>query len=468
MTDTKSDATRPHGLLGNGRGPVLLLICGGIWIHAADTTVVATVMPDAVAELGGLAWVAWAWMLELIGAIVAAACCGLLAARHGTGKMTALAASVFAVGCAVTALAWDMGGFLAGRLLQGIGGGAMVALCHIGVAALFPERLWTRAYAVVAVVWGTSALIGPLVGGLFAEIGFWQGAFWAFAAQAVLVVIAAPALLRRAAAHIDTAESGVPAPTLTFLVPAVLVIGIAGVVETWWISLAAIIASIVLLAACIVADRRSAVSLLPRQSLGIAHVAAGLTMAFLLPLSAISFSTYGPLLMQRLHGLTPLEFGYLAALESIAWSITALLIAHFPIFREETCLRVGGFIVVAAIAIFAAAMPNGPLELVVAAALLQGGGFGLCWAYVSRRVVAAAVTEDRERAAGALPTIQMLGYAIGAASAGVVANGLGFASTEGGGAAAHATAETVALWVFLAFIPTGIGGIVAAWRLARD
>ncbi|MEX0808755.1 MAG: MFS transporter [Dongiaceae bacterium] len=467
MDASEIEAPPHHGLLAKGRWPVLLLICGGIWLHAADTTVVATIMPDAVTELGGLAWVAWAWMLELVGAIVAAAACGFLAARYGTGRMTGLAAGGFAIGCMVTALSWDMGGFLAGRLLQGIGGGAMVALCHIGVAACFPERLWIRAYAMVAIVWGTSALIGPLVGGFFAEIGFWRGAFWAFAAQALLIVIAAPALLRRATAHVDRNASGVPVRSLLFLVPAVLVIGLGGVVEIWWVSLLAVLLGIALLAACLIADRRGPVSLLPRESLGVPRVSAGLLMAFLLPLSAISFSTYGPLLLQRLHGLSPLQFGYLAALESVAWSLTALFIARWPLVDEQRCIRVGGFIVVAAIGLFAYAMPRGSTGLVVVAALMQGGGFGLCWAYVTRRVVAAALPVDRERAAGALPTVQMLGYAVGAAAAGIVANGLGFASTGRGGDADRIITENVAVWVFLAFIPLGLGGIAAAWRLSR-
>jgi len=97
-------AAPPERLLAEGRWAVLLLICGGIWLHSADITVVATVLPAAVAELGGAAWVAWAWVLELVGAIVASAASGHVAARHGVGKSAAAVAAVFTVGCAITAL----------------------------------------------------------------------------------------------------------------------------------------------------------------------------------------------------------------------------------------------------------------------------------------------------------------------------------------------------------------------------
>lgn len=465
--DSQPDTAPPprEPLLAEGRWAVLLLVCGGIWLHAADTTVVATVMPAAVQELGGAAWVGWAWMLELVGAILAAAGCGLLAARRGAGQAAALAALVFALGCCVTALAADMGGFLAGRLLQGLGGGALVALCHIGIALAFPERLWARAYAVVALVWGFSALAGPLVGGVFAEAGYWQGAFWAFALQALAAALAAPRLLPRQGG--GTSASGLPGPSLALLVPGVLAIGLAGVLAAWWLAAATALAGLLLLLGFLKVELRAGVSLLPRRSLPLAHVRAGLVAALTLTLAAISFATYGPLLLQALHGLSPLQFGYITALELVAWSLLALLTSRLDPRVEGPCLRWGPVMIVSGLLLFAFTLPRGPLWGVILAALLQGGGFGLCWTFVARRIVAAARPEEREQAAGALPTVQMLGYALGAAAAGIVANGLGFAGEGGGAAGSAETLRDVARWLFLAFLPPGLLGVAAAWRLSR-
>jgi MFS family permease len=452
------------GLLAEGRWAVMLLISAGIWLHAADITVVATVMPDAVRELGGAAWIPWAWMLELVGAILAAASCGLLAARHGTGFAGALAGAAFALGCTVTALAGDMGGFLVGRLLQGLGGGAMMAISNIGISLAFPDRLWTRAYALLSLVWGASSLVGPLIGGLFAEAGFWQGAFWVFAAFGLLIAIASPLLLPARGDRFVGA--GLPVMSLLTLLPAVLAIGFAGVIELWWTALLVALAGIVLLLLFLRIERRGPVTLLPRRSLASGRVQAGLLMAVLLGLSATSFPTYGPLLLERLHGLTPLEFGYLAALESIAWSAVAMLVVRLDPGTEPRCVRWGAVVVVLGIALFALTMPHGPLWGVVAAAALQAGGFGLCWSFVTKRIIAASRPEEREAAAGSVATVQMLGYALGAASVGIIANGLGFAGSAAG-PADPATLESVALWLFVAFLPTGLLGVAAARRLAR-
>ena len=95
------------------------------------------------------------------------------------------AAMLYMLGCLVSALSPDMLFMLAGRLAQGLGGGGLVAISFVGVVRLFPRELVPRAVAALSLVWGVSAFSGPLVGGLFAELQFWRGAFLLFALQAV-------------------------------------------------------------------------------------------------------------------------------------------------------------------------------------------------------------------------------------------------------------------------------------------
>ncbi len=57
----------------------------------------------------------------------------------------------------------------------------------VAIALLFPERHLARVFASVSGVWGVATVLGPLVGGVFAEAGAWRGVFWLFAGQAALV-----------------------------------------------------------------------------------------------------------------------------------------------------------------------------------------------------------------------------------------------------------------------------------------
>ena len=67
---------------------------------------------------------------------------------------------------------------LVARTVQGFGGGLLLAQSMGLIGELYPPALRTRILAMVSGVWGVAALIGPLVGGIFAEIGWWRGAFW--------------------------------------------------------------------------------------------------------------------------------------------------------------------------------------------------------------------------------------------------------------------------------------------------
>jgi Na+-driven multidrug efflux pump len=82
---------------------------------------------------------------------------------------------------------------------------------------------------------------------------------------------------------------------------------------------------------------------------------------------------------------------------------------------------------------------------------------------VLRRIVASVPDGERERASAAMPTLQMIGYGVGAAASGIVANSLGLTDT-----APAEVVRSVAFWVFAAFFPLALVGVAAAFTMARD
>ena len=59
------------------------LLCAGVWLHAVDSLVTATAVPAIVADIGGVAYVAWTIALYQIGAIVAGTATAMACDRHG-------------------------------------------------------------------------------------------------------------------------------------------------------------------------------------------------------------------------------------------------------------------------------------------------------------------------------------------------------------------------------------------------
>jgi Na+/melibiose symporter-like transporter len=190
-------------------------------------------------------------------------------------------------------------------------------------------------------------------------------------------------------------------------------------------------------------------------------VGSGLMMVAALSVSTCSFGFYGSLLLAALHGLSPLTIGLIIASESVSWSLLSIAVANPPTRREPFLVTGGAFMVAAGLAGFAYTVPAGVIPGILFCALLQGGGFGIIWPFASRRIIEAAAAGERDIAASAFSTLQRLGYATGAALAGMIANASGFS-----GGFTREAAQGAASILFLAFVPLALLGCLAAWRMA--
>ena len=181
--------TRWLDLFRGGRGPRLIAFLLAVWLHASNSMLVVTTLPSAVAEIGGDAYVGWAFTLYLLASILVGVVTGLLVMRMGLRRSFLCAGGLFVLGCATAAMAPSMPFILIGRFVQGLGGGWQLALVYVALVRLFPNHLMPRLAALLSGAWGASTFMGPLAGGLFATYGVWRLAYWAYALQALIFVI---------------------------------------------------------------------------------------------------------------------------------------------------------------------------------------------------------------------------------------------------------------------------------------
>ncbi|MCR9255580.1 MAG: MFS transporter [Alphaproteobacteria bacterium] len=436
----------------------LILLCVAVWLHAADSLIVATMLPSMVAEIGGASLVGWSVTLYEIGSIVAGASSALLAMRHGLRLPMAVAAVVFGIGCLVSAAAPSFPVVLAGRLMQGVGGGGLVALGFVAIGVLFPNRYIARAMALISTLWGVSAFLGPLIGGFFVEFATWRWGFAFFGAKAF--ALGAWILLRPEPKGKTGAErpAAFPLRRLAVLCLGVMMIAYAGVeIELVRTSLL-ILGGIGCLLAFLQLDARAGdTRLLPMRPMDLRHpTGAALLMILTMAIATIAILAFGPLLVTAIHGVSALTTGYIVAAATIGWSVTAFFFSGLPARFDRLMIALGMTVVAVSIVGFLYAIPNGPIWLIAVCAALEGGGFGLAWTFILRRMTKLADPDEVHRISGALPTVQRLGYAIGAAYIGIVANAAGIHSM-----ATEADAVTVARSIFLACVPFGALGLMA-------
>lgn len=451
-------------LLRSGSFSRLALICTGVWLHAADALMVATLIPSILSDIGGAALVAWTIALYEIGSIAAGAASALLSLRYGLQRVMTLAALLYGIGCIISALAPDMPVMLVGRLFQGLGGGGLMALAFVAINRLFLREHMPRVMAVLSILWGASAFSGPLVGGVFAELGIWRGGFWFFAVQAFALSVWIFFGLRDQASGEENHEGRVPILRLLVLTTGVLAIAVAGIeVSLLWSPLL-VLAGLAILAMFLRMDsRRHANRLLPLRPLDPRHgVGAALLMLFCFTASTIAISAYGPVLMTILFDTSALVAGYILALSAISWTVAAVVTSGAPERRDRWLIMTGMIVLTVSIVGFLYAIPNGPLSLIAVVAVLEGAGFGMAWTFILRRATAIAGDEDKDRIASAMPTIQRLGYAVGAAYVGIIANAAGFSDDT-----APEIARSVGFWIFAGTLPLAALGLVAAWVFIR-
>jgi len=437
----------------------------GILLHATNETMVATIMPAMVGELSGVQLVGWSLAIYELGAIVAGAAAGRLVSYVPLRANMMLAALLYALGALICATAPSMPLFLAGRLIEGLGGGALVSLAFVSVERLFPRSIWPRLFGIMSAVWGVAAFGGPLLGTLMSEYLSWRWAFGVFVAGGAVMALASAVVLNTPQARSAASRTAPPFPfaALACLAVGVVLVAAAGIDVAPLRSSALLAAGVAGLALFFRIDAMRPRSRLFPSSLFSwrTPVGAGITMVAAFSVATCSFGLYGPLILTSLHGIPILTTGYVIAAESISWSILSILVAGASPRREPAIIVGGAAMIAAGAAGFAWTVPLGSIPLVVLCALLQGGGFGVVWPFMTRIIVACAPADEQTIASAAVPTMQRIGYAMGAALAGIVANAGGFA----GGLSRDAAAE-VARWLFLVFVPLGVLGLVAAIRIA--
>ena len=442
----------------------LLLVCLAVLLHAADSLIVATMLPSIVADVQGASLVGLTVSLYEIGSIIAGAASAVLTMKFGLSRPMSLAAALFGLGCLVSAASPSMPVFLVGRSLQGLGGGGLVTMGFIAVSVLFPRRYTARAWAGVSTLWGVSAFLGPLIGSFFVTFASWQWGFVFFAGLAFALAFWIRQHPRSRAPDPGETHPAFPFLRLVLLALAVLMIAAAGVkIAILHTSLLAT-AGLGCLALFVRLDGTATNSrLLPLRPFDIrTQVGASIVMVFSLGMASIAVTAFGPLLITAIHQASALTVGYVITCSSIGWTIAAILVSGLSERHDRTMITLGVLVVALSVVGFLYAVPRGPIWLIAACAFLEGSGFGMAWTFILRFATSAAPPPEVKRISGAIPTLQRLGYALGAVYIGIVANASGILTMS-----TPSEAKVVSVWVFLACLPFAFLALIAMFALTR-
>jgi MFS family permease len=352
---------------------------------------------------------------------------------------------------------------IAFRGLQGVGAGAIIPMTTTIVGDLYEPAERGRIQGYISSVWGVSAIVGPTLGGLFAQYWSWRGIFW----LNLPIGIAAVWMLQR---HLH--ERVVPrrhridvagAVVLTIALSALILALLEGGVSWSWSSAQSVVlfaVALTLLFAFVPIERVAAEPILPlwvfRPRILVSANLAGFVIGAIL----IGLTSYVPTFAQRVVGVGAVVAGLAMGAMTVGWPIAATLSPRVYLrLGYRTTAAIGGAFAIAGCLLFATFVhEDSAIWRVAVASFITGIGLG--FSSVSTVVSAQSVVGWSRRGVvtGTNMFIRSLGSAVGVAVFGSIVN-----SRLHSGSSLYDAIHTV----FWALVGVAVLGLLAQLMMPR-
>ncbi|GAB2460865.1 MDR family MFS transporter [Nocardioides hungaricus] len=322
MATTDADRSGPASGTYTHR-QVLTILSGlmlGMFLGALDQTIVSTSIRTIADDLDGLSVQAWVTTAYLITATITTPIYGKLGDNYGRKKLFLFAISVFIVGSALCSFATSMYQLAAFRAFQGVGAGGLFTLVLAIIGDIVSPRERARYTGYFMAMFGTSSVLGPLIGGFFAGqatilgISGWRWVFLVNVPIGILALFVVSATL-----HVHHLKRSVRVDwwgAIALVVALVPLLTVAEQGRTWgWgspRSIACFAIGAVGVAVFVLAERAMGdAALIPLRIFRIRAAAVTISASVIVGMAMFGGIMLLPLYMQIVHGATPTESGLL-------------------------------------------------------------------------------------------------------------------------------------------------------------
>lgn len=410
----------------DARTPVLMALILTMALVAMDTTILATAVPQVVADLGGFNQVGWVFSVYLLAETVTIPIYGKLADVHGRKPVLLFGVVVFLIGSALSAGAWNMATLIVFRAVQGLGAGSIASTVQTVAGDLYSVEERGRVQGYLSSVWGISAVVAPTLGGMFAQYLSWR---WIFLVNIPLGLVALVLIARGLHEKVERHEHRIDylGAALVLVSAGLLILGLLEGGNSWaWVSTPSLlILGGALLAASAIpfVERRAAEPMMPPwlwRERRTAMSAAGSATAGMIVMGLV---VYIPTWGQEVLGLPPVLAGFVLASMSITWPIASSLSAraYLRIGFRNTALTGAIFTVVASLGLTQLSAQAAVWQPIACCAVM-GVGMGLLFTPLVVGLQDTVGWDQRGTLTGGLMYSRFLGQTIGAAVFGAVAN----------------------------------------------
>ncbi len=423
---TSTGISRASVGLRSERGPILLAVMLSIGLVAIDATILATAVPAIVGDLGGFTQFPWLFSVYLLAQAVSVPVYGKVADLFGRKPVMLVGIGLFLAGSLMCGLAWSMTSLIVFRVVQGLGAGAVqpMGMTIVGDIYSLEERAKVQGY--IASVWAMSSVIGPTLGGVFADYLSWR---WIFFVNLPIGIAAAFVLLRRfhenierRSHRIDYLGAGLLAVGGTILLLALLEGG-----QRWaWDSATSVLLfalGVLALVVFVLVERRAAEPVLPLWVLRNRTLATANLASLVVGVLTLGLSSYVPVFAQGVLGHGAVVGGLALAAMTLGWPVAASTSGRFYLtIGFRLTLLLGALFAVVGSSLLLLVDADSSIWALAVPCFVMGLGFG----YVASPAVIAAQStvtwQHRGVVTGTNMFARSVGSALGVAVLGAIAN----------------------------------------------
>jgi EmrB/QacA subfamily drug resistance transporter len=330
VTETVAAPSQPEALAIDKRslGLVVAALFVATLLAALDQTIFATALPTIVGDLNGVEQMLWVTTAYILASTIMMPVYGKLGDLLGHKLLFFSGLTLFLGGSVLGGLAHNMSVLIAARGVQGLGGGGLMILSTAIIADIVPPRRRGTYMGIMGSAWSFASVLGPILGGWFADGIGWRWAFWfnlplgAFAFAMAAAFLKMP-LEKRPRVRLD----GLGMAAMALATTAVILVTSWGGREYGWSSppiLGLIVAAVVVGVLFVLVERRAAEPVIPLalfrdRNFNLATVAGlFITTAF------FGVLIYIPTYLQMVTGLTATKAGLLMVPLSLGIVSTAV------------------------------------------------------------------------------------------------------------------------------------------------
>jgi MFS family permease len=443
------------GLMAPQRRALTVGLVLTITFVASESLAVVTIMPVVARDLGGLRLYGWVFSGFMLGSVIGIVAAGREADRRGPAVPFVAGVVLFGSGLATAGLAPSMGVLVAGRVLQGIGAGAVPSVAYATIGRSLPSTMRARMMAVLSTAWVAPGLVGPAVSAEVARLFGWR---WVFLGLLPIVAvaggIAVPALVRLGPPAAAGAEEHRMIDGFRTAAGATMLLAgltfAAGSSGTGTDRLGAILGGLGLIAAGLAVGLPALRRLFPAGTLTARPgLPATILTRGLLTFTFFGADAYVTLAVTVVRHRTPVVAGIAVTGATVAWTIGAWIQARLSeTWEGRRLVRSGLVIILVGIAgMVLVLQPAVPVAVGLAAWTVAGLGMGLAYAPISLMMLQKAPPGQEGRVSASLNLADVLGDAIGIG--------------VGGAAVAAAAGRDLRLGIAAAFAAAAAVGVVA-------